>query len=174
MAQWLWQVKWVLVFAIFAGPAWAYFSYKDMQRIEHVMHDGKPYVAEVRRGYVQYHRRGPDEYHLQLVWADEHGFKAQTARVSTSYGERVFNGDQVRIETAEIRYLASETGGSVVVADDGVQQIADKKFDMWFGIIAAIAGLVLSPIAFIVERRTQKKQDDEIDAELARIRARNA
>lgn len=174
MAQWLWQLKWALVAAIFIGPVWAYFSYKDSQRIEHVMHDGAAYVATVREGYVQHHRRGPDEYSLQLVWSDESGFQAQTVHISSAFADQVFQGDQVVIETAEIRYLASETDGPVVVAADGVQQIEDKKFDMWFGIIAAIAGLILTPIAFIVERNSQKKQDDDIDAELARIRAKNA
>ena len=42
MTKWLWQLKWALVIAIFAGPAFAYYSYKNEQRINHVLREGAP------------------------------------------------------------------------------------------------------------------------------------
>jgi hypothetical protein len=171
MIKWLWQLKWALVIAIFAGPVFAYFSYKSEQRIAHVLRDGTPFTAIVVGGIVERHRRGADEYKLELQWNDAGGApRTATLDISSSYAREVFRGDYVMLDTAELRYLQSETDGPLIVAADAPQQIADRHMDMWFGIIAGIAGLVLSPIWFLVEHRLNKKQEDDIDAELARMR----
>jgi hypothetical protein len=172
MTKWLWQLKWALVIAIFAGPAFAYFSYKDTQRIEHVLREGAPFTALVTGGMVERHRRGADEYKLELTWPDANGAPhTQMLDISSSYASRVFQGEYVVIDTAEIRYLASETEGPLVVAEDAPQQIADKTMNMWLGIGAGIAGLIFAPIWFLVERSRKKKDEEELDEELARMRA---
>src|ERR1700754_1461955 len=98
MTKWLWQLKWALVIAIFAGPAFAYFSYKNEQRIAHVLRDGTPFEAVVTGGMVERHRRGPDEYKLELMWPDANGAPhTETLNISSSYASEVFQGDYVML-----------------------------------------------------------------------------
>lgn len=171
MTKWLWQLKWALVLAIFAGPAFAYFSYKNEQRIDHVLREGAPFTALVTGGMVERHRRGADEYKLELTWPGENGEPhTQMLDISSAYAAEIFQGDYVMIDTAEIRYLASENDGPLVVAADAPQQIADQHTNMLLGIAAGIAGLIFSPIWFWVESRRKKKDEEEIEEELARMR----
>jgi hypothetical protein len=172
MVQWLWQLKWALVIAIFAGPAFAYYSYKNEQRIDHVLRAGAPFTATVTGGVVERHRRGADEYKLELSWPDASGQPhAATLDISSDYAAEIFQGDYVMLDTAEIRYLASETDGPLVVAADAPRQIANQHTNMLLGIAAGIAGLILAPVWFWVEARRKKKDDEEIEEELARMRA---
>lgn len=171
MTKWLWQLKWALVIAIIAGPAFAYFSNKNEQRIDHVLREGEPFTATVTGGVVERHRRRADEYKLELTWPDEDGQQhTQVLDISSSYAREIFQGDYVMIDTAEIRYLASETDGPLVVAADAPQQIADQHTNMLLGIASGIAGLIFAPIWFWVENRRKKRDEEEIEEELARMR----
>ncbi|MBC7770480.1 MAG: hypothetical protein H7124_16995 [Phycisphaerales bacterium] len=175
MTKWFWQLKWALVIAIFAGPAFAYWSYQTANRIERVMTGGAEYTALVTGGVIERGRRGRRSYGLEVNWVDADGATHNdSVDISSAYAAQVFTDDFVMIETAELRYLPSEVDGPVVVAADGPQQIADQRMFVWYGIGAGILGLVLAPLWFWLERRMAKKQDDDIDAELARMRAGQA
>jgi hypothetical protein len=172
MGNWLWQWKWAFVIAIFAGPAFAYYSYDTANRIERVMAEGAPFQAVVTGGEERTGRRGSRSYSLDVQWANSSGeVQTQTFDISSDYANQIFVGDYVNIETVEVRHLASETENPLVLVPDARHQIEENRLFQWLGIAAGILGLIISPIWFWLERRFSKKQEDDVDAELARMRA---
>jgi hypothetical protein len=172
--RWLNNLKWALVIAIFAGPAIAYFSYQDQQRIQRVMTNGAEITAFVAGGTEERGRRGRRDYSLDLLWIDANGAEqSRTVDVSDAYAASIIVDDAIMIETTQIKYLASETDHPVVVVADAPEQMETAQFGIWLGIGGGIAGLILAPLWFWIERRN-KTQDDDIDAELARMRAGQA
>jgi hypothetical protein len=173
--RWLNNLKWALVIAIFAGPAIAYFSYQDQQRVQRIMTNGAEITAFVAGGTEERGRRGRRDYSLDLVWTDANGAEqSRTVDVSDAYAESIIVGDAITIDTAQIRYLPSETDDPVVVVADAPEQLETAQFGIWLGIGGGIAGLILAPLWFWIASRNKKKQDDDIDAELARMRAGQA
>jgi hypothetical protein len=170
MTRWLWQLKWALVIAIFAGPAIAYFSFTDAQRVERVMANGTPFTAAVVGGTIERGRRGARSYNLELGWVDAEGAPHHdNLDISSDYANQIFVDDYITIETAEIRYLPVETAEPVVLTADAPEQIENDHMMMWLGIGAGIAGLIFAPIWFWLEAK-RNRRDDDIDAELARMR----
>ena len=173
--RWLNNLKWALVLAIFAGPAIAYFSYQDQQRIQRVMASGAEITAFVAGGTESRGRRGSRSYSLDLIWTDASGAEqSRTVDVSDAYAESIIVGDAITIETTQIKYLASETDDPVVVVADAAEQAETAQFGIWLGIGGGIAGLILAPLWFWIAGRNKKRQDEDIDAELARMRAGQA
>jgi hypothetical protein len=173
--RWLNNLKWALVIAIFAGPAIAYFSYQDQQRIQRVMTSGAEITAFVAGGTEERGRRGRRDYSLDLLWIDANGAEqSRTVDVSDAYAASIIVDDAIMIETTQIKYLASETDDPVVVVADAAEQVETAQFGIWLGIAGGIAGLIFAPLWFWLERRNKKTQDDDIDAELARMRAGQA
>ncbi len=172
IGRWLNNLKWALVLAIFAGPAIAYFSYTDQQRIQRIMGNGAELTALITGGEVAEGRRGSVRYTLDLTWTDAEGATlTRSIDVSDAYAESVIAGDALTIDQAQIKYLASETADPVVLVDDAPHQLETAQFGIWLGIIGGIAGLILAPLWFWVERRNAKNAQDDVDAELARMRA---
>src|SRR5262245_21720156 len=123
MTKWLWQLKWALVFAIFAGPAFAYWSYNDSHRIEYLLTQGDDILARVDGARV-IHRGAGSDYALKLAWADEEGVAhRETIRISDTYAASVIEGDAVTIEQERIRYLPAAMGRTVVVMADAAHEI---------------------------------------------------
>lgn len=174
MAKWLWQLKWFFVIAIFAGPVLAYFQYQDSQRIQRIMANGAAIEAHVDELQVQRSRRS-DSYSLTLSFVSPHGTSMrQHVDVTGAFARSITVGDAINIQTTRIRYLPSESSEPIVIVADADNMLRADQEMMWTCIIAAILGLIISPIWFVVERRMQKKQDDDIDAELARMRSGQA
>jgi hypothetical protein len=172
MTRWLWQLKWALVIAIFAGPAFAYWSYNDSNRIQRIMTNGAELTATVHGGTVNRGRRGSVDYALDLSWASAQGETLRrSVDISDAFAERIILNDAVMIDQVQVKYLASESDIPLVVVEDAPEQLANKQFDMWAGIVAAIAGVLLAPLMFWLERRSARKQEEDIDATLARMRA---
>ncbi|HYD73100.1 MAG TPA: hypothetical protein VEF55_08180 [Candidatus Binatia bacterium] len=175
IGRWLNNLKWALVLAIFAGPAIAYSSYQDQQRIQRVMANGAEITAFVAGGAEERGRRGRRSYSLDLVWPDANGApQSHTVDVSDAYAQSIIVGDTITIETTQIKYLASETDGPVVVVADASEQLETAQFGIWLGIGGGIGGLILAPLWFWIESRNKKRQDEDIDAELARMRGGQA
>jgi hypothetical protein len=172
IGRWLNNLKWALVLAIFAGPAIAYFSYQDQQRVQRVMANGAEITAFVAGGTEERGRRGRRNYSLDLVWTDANGApQSRSVGVSDAYAQSIIVADAITIETTQIRYLASETDDPIVVVADASEQLETAQFGMWLGIGGGIAGLILAPLWFWIERRRKKKDEEEIEEELARVRA---
>jgi len=172
MGNWLWQWKWAFVIAIFAGPAFAYYSYNDANRVERILANGTPYQAVVTGGSERTGRRGSRTYTLDTQWAGPDGaLHSQSFDISSDYANQIFVGDYVNIETVEVRHLASETSDPVVLVPDARTKIENDRLFQWLGLAAGLLGLIVSPIWFMLERRFKKGRDNDIDAELARMRA---
>jgi hypothetical protein len=172
MTKWLWQLKWALVIAIFAGPAFSYYSFNESKRIQRIITDGVETTAAVDGGAVTRRRRGQADYTLNVHWRDAKGaVHSQTLDISDAFAERIIVDDQVTIDQTRIKYLDPYRYDGVIVAEDAPEQLANKTFDFWLGILAGIAGLIVSPIMFWLERRQAKSQEADIDATLARMRA---
>ena len=171
MAQWLWQLKWALVIAIVAGPVWAYFQYQEGQRLQRIMTQGAEFVAQVDGVQVERHRRSGTTYKLELSWQTESGAHSATLPISGQFAERIIVNDAVNLDQTTLKYLASEEPNGLIVAADGQQEIDNARFGFWFGIIAGIAGLIISPIAFWLEIKQKKAREEDVDATLARMRA---
>ncbi|HWA00892.1 MAG TPA: hypothetical protein VG841_11325 [Caulobacterales bacterium] len=168
--RWFSQIKWLLVIAVFAGPAWAYFSYTEGKKIEHVMAAGVQTIAEVTGGEERT-RRGVTTYNLDLAWADAGGLRhAATVDISSEFAHRVVVDGNLTIGATEIKYLA-EDPSTIVLVRDAEQQAADKQLNMWIGAGAGLLGLVFAPLIFWWERKRAKKQQDDVDATLAQMRA---
>ena len=172
IGRWLSNLKWALVIAIFAGPAIAYFSYTDQQRIQHIMADGAELTALVTGGEIEEGRRGRVDYKLDLTWVDAEGAtQTRTVDVSDAYAESIIAGDALTIDQVQIKYLPSETADPVVLVDDAPHQLETAQFGIWLGVAGGIAGLLFAPLWFWMERRNAKREQEDVDADLARIRA---
>lgn len=170
MLEQLGRWKWLLVAAIFAGPAFAYFSNKEVHRIEHIMTDGVELTAAVNGGEVST-RRGVSSYKFHLDWVDPSGAAhADDVRVSSEFAGRAVVDDALIIDQTQIKYLASEAETPMVIVEDAPRQIANKKTEIMLGLGAGLLGLLGAPLLFWIERRQRKKQEEEADATLARMR----
>lgn len=171
MAKWFWQLKWALVIAIVAGPAFAYFSFNEKQRVERIMEQGVELPAIVESVEVQQRRRRADTYTLHLQWIDSQGAPhAQSVEITSGFANSIIVGDTVALDQTPIRFLEGEEKPFVVAADAPFQ-IENQTTSMWLGIGAGIAGLIFAPLIFWFERRRAKQDADETDAMLARMRA---
>jgi len=173
MTKWLWQLKWAFVIAIFAGPALAYFEHQDSQRIQRIVAQGVEVDARIDEALVHHHRRGSDTYELRLSFDGPDGARySEYVDISSAYADRILiGGDAAVVDHTQIKYLHAEASEPVVIVDDADTQLAGDQRMMWFGIIAAILGVVISPLWFWLEARNKKKDDEDIDATLARMRA---
>ncbi len=170
MTKWLWQWKWAFVIAIIAGPAFAYFNYNDANRIERIMANGSSFEAIVTGGSERRGRRGARTYMLDVEWTANGAPHRESFEISSQYAEQIFTADYVNLDTVELRHLASEPENATIVVPDAPQQLANHRQFQWLGIGAGIAGLIISPIWFWAEARFRRRRDDDIDAELARMR----
>src|SRR5262245_13336774 len=169
MTKWLWQLKWALVFAIFAAPVFALWSFNDSNRIQYLLTQGDDILARVDGARV-HHRRGGSDYALKLAWADEEGIAHRaTVHISTAYATSIIDGDAVTIDQERIRYLPGTVGRSVVVMADVANELDGARFGVWLGVLAGIASLLLAPLTFWAHRRARPK-DEDIDSMLARMR----
>jgi len=178
MSRWLWQWKWILVAAIFAGPILSYFSYTKGNHLRSILAHGGVATAAVIRMDVQRHRSSRD-YTLRIGWVDEQGQSGPHGRdvpISEQYAERISTGDgeAITINQAQIRYDLADPESDVVIVDDAAEQLRETQLNFWLGIIAAIAGVILAPLIFWLERRAEKRREAEIDEALAESRAREA
>ncbi len=154
IAKWLNNLKWALVLAIFAGPAFAYFSYTEAQAIKQVLADGVETTAVVDGATSESGRRRGTTYTIHAVWADEGGGRhAADLDISSEFAGQVIQGEYIVIEAVQVKYVPGADDAKAVVLDDADQQIADKTLFMWLGAGAGVIGLAGSAIFFLTGRK---------------------
>jgi hypothetical protein len=154
LAKWLSNIKWALVLAIFAGPAFAYFSYTEVQAIKRVADGGVEATAIVDGGESRSGRRSGTSYTIHAIWTGEGNIeRAEDLDISSEYAGRIIEDDYLLIETVVVKYLPGEPATKAIVAEDAAQQIADKELLMWLGVGAGVLGLVGSAGFFLVGRK---------------------
>jgi len=154
LANWLSQWKWALVIAIFAGPAFAYWSYTEGQTFKHVLADGVETSAVIDGGESHRGRRSGTSYNIHAIWKTDGGIERQEKiEISSEYAHKIIDGDYLLIEDAKIKYLPNEPEVAAIVVEDGPQRIADKELMMYLGAGAGVIGLIGAPIFFLVGRK---------------------
>lgn len=171
MPQWLWELKWGLVFAIIAGLIVAYFSHQDNERIDRILTQGAAFSAYAE-SIEQRTSRGVSFYSLHAAWSDAYGRHYQRDfNISDKYAERVIVGDHIIVGRVTIKYLASEDQQPMVLMEDAENEKSANRLYIWLGLIAAVVGAIAAPIVFWAEHRHAKAEKDDIEATLAKIRA---
>jgi hypothetical protein len=154
LGKWLSNLKWALVIAIFAGPAFAYWSYTEAQTLKRVVAEGAETPAIIDGGESRSGRRSGTTYKLHAIWTDAAGAEhAENITISSEYAGKVIEDDFLLIDEAVVKYLPSEPAAPVIVAEDGPTLIADKELMIMLGGGGGVAGLLGSGIFFLAGRR---------------------
>jgi hypothetical protein len=154
MANWLSQWKWALVIAIFAGPAFAYWSYTEGQTYKRIMAEGVETTATIDGGESTTRRGVTTSTKINAVWQTAGNVERKEAiEVSSEYAKKIIDGDYLTIEEAKIKYLPNELEAGALVTEDGPQRIKDKEMMMYLGAGAGVIGLIGAPIVFLAGRR---------------------
>jgi hypothetical protein len=163
LANWLSNIKWALVLAIFAGPAFAYWSYTEGQTFKHIMADGVEAAAVVDGGESRSSRRGvTTSYKIHAIWTDDKGAeRAENIEISSEYAGKIIEDDYLLIESANVKYLPNEPEVAALVSEDGPQRIKDKEMMTYLGAGAGGIGLIGSAIFFLGGRRKKPEPAKE-------------
>ncbi len=155
LANWLSNIKWVLVIAIFAGPAFAYWSFTEAQTLKRIMAEGVEATAIVDGGEIRSGRRSGTSYKIHAIWTDQAGAeRAENIPISSEYAGKIIDEDDyLLIESVVVKYLANDPAAPVIVAEDGPTQVADKELMIMLGGAAGVVGLIGSAIFFLVGRK---------------------
>ena len=105
LAKWLSNLKWALLLAIVAGPAFAYFSYTEAQTVKRVMAEGVEATAIVDGGESTSGRRRATTYKIHAIWTDQAGAeRAEDISISSEYAGKIIEDDYLtdRIRRREI------------------------------------------------------------------------
>lgn len=151
--RWLSNLKWALVIAIFAGPAFAYYSYTQVQLTKRILAEGVETTAVIDGGESRSGRRSGTTYKIHAIWTPDGGMeRAENITVSSEFAHAIIDGEYLTIEEAQIKYLPGEPEKAAIVVADADQQISDDTLMMWLGGGAGIVGLIGSAIFFLVSR----------------------
>lgn len=154
LAKWLSNIKWALLLAIVAGPAFAYFSYTEAQTLQRVVAEGVEATAIVDGGESRSGRRSGTTYKIHAIWTDDKGAeRAENITISSEYADKIIDEDYLLVESVVVKYLAGDPTVAAVVAEDAPQQIADKELMIWLGIGGGILGAVGSAGFFLFGRK---------------------
>jgi hypothetical protein len=154
LANWLSQWKWALVIAIFAGPAFAYWSFTEGQTFKRIMADGIETTAVVDGGESRTRRGVTTSTKIHAIWTDANGAeRAESIEVSSEYAKKIIDGDYLVIEEAKIKYLPDEPDVEAIVTEDGPQRVKDEEMMMYLGGGAGVIGLIGAPIVFLAGRK---------------------
>ena len=154
LAKWLSNLKWALLLAIVAGPAFAYFSYTEAQTVKRVVAEGVEATAIVDGGESTSGRRRATTYKIHAIWTDQAGAeRAEDISISSEYAGKIIEDDFLLIESVVVKYLANDASVAAIVAEDAPTQIADKELMMWLGVGGGVVGVIGSAIFFLTGRK---------------------
>jgi Protein of unknown function (DUF3592) len=153
-SNWLSNIKWLLLLAIVAGPAFAYFSYTEAQAIKRVTAEGVEVTAAVDGAESQKSRRGARTYSVHATWATEAGLqRAEDLAITSDFAGKIIQDDYLVIDSVKVKYLPNDAEAKAVVVDDAAQQIADKEMMTYLGIGGGVLGIIGSACFFLLGRK---------------------
>lgn len=158
IARWLGNLRWILMLAIVAGPGFAYFSYTELQTQKRVMAEGVETTAVVDGAESRSRRRsGTTTYKIHAVWTEQSGAqRAEDISISSSYAEKIIQGDFLVIDSVVIKYLPGEPDVSPLVVEDAAEQIESSELMMYLGGGAGIIGVIGSALFLLFGRKKQQ------------------
>src|SRR5690606_24022156 len=65
------QIKWLLLIAIVAGPGWAYYNWTELEKIKLVAAEGAEAAAVIDGGESRSRRRSGTSYTIHAIWPGE-------------------------------------------------------------------------------------------------------
>ena len=151
------KVRWLLLIAAVGGPALAYFSWSDAERIRDVETNGVEAVALIEGATRTQRRRGGTSYALDLAWKDGKGGvrKAEKVSVSRALRIKIIRNDKLTRNSLRIKYLRDDETVTPVVVEDASRQEDQDAFMLQAGIGAGAVGIAGSAVMLLMRRRRQ-------------------
>ncbi len=147
------QIKWLLLIAIAAGPAWSHYNWTELEKVKRVAAEGTEVSAVVDGGESRSRRRSGTSYTIHAIWPGDGNVQhAEDISVTSEYAKQIIADDMLLIDTAQIKYMPDGSGPTFVV-DDIPRQQADKELMIWLGIAAGVIGAIASATFFFIGRR---------------------
>ena len=153
LANWLSNIKWALLLAIFAGPAFAYWSYTEVQKFNRISAEGVEATAVIDGGESHSGRRSGTTYKVHAIWDANGTERAENITISSAYAHKIIQDDYLTIESAQIKYLPNEPTAEAVVVEDIPNQIENSTLMIYLGAGAGVVGLIGSAIFFLGGRK---------------------
>jgi hypothetical protein len=151
------KVRWLLLIAAVGGPALAYFSWSDAERIRDVETNGVETTAVIEGATRTQRRRGGTSYALDLAWKDGKGGvrKAEKVGVSRAFADQLVKNDRLTRNALRIKYLRDDPSVTPVVVEDASRQEDQDAFMVQAGIGAGAVGIAGSAVMLLMRRRRQ-------------------
>ena len=151
------KVRWLLLIAAVGGPAVAYFSWSDAERIRDVETNGVEAVAVIEGATRSQRRRGGTSYSLDLAWKDGKGAvrKAEKVGVSRAFADQIIQNDKLTRNAVRIKYLRDDPTISPLLIEDASRQEEQDAFMVQAGIGAGAVGIAGSAVMLLLRRRRQ-------------------
>lgn len=151
------KVRWLLLIAAVGGPALAYFSWSDAERIRDVETNGVEAVAVIEGATRSQRRRGGTSYSLDLAWKDGKGGvrKAEKVSVSRAFADQLVKNDKLTRNSLRIKYLRDDPSVTPVVVEDASRQEDQDAFMVQAGIGVGAVGIAGSAVMLLMRRRRQ-------------------
>lgn len=151
------KVRWLLLIAAVGGPALAYFSWSDAERIRDVETNGVEAVAVIEGATRTQRRRGGTSYSLDLAWKDAKGGvrKAEKVSVSRTFADQLVKNEKLTRNALRIKYLRDDATVTPVVVEDASRQEDQDAFMVQAGIGAGAVGIAGSAVLLLMRRRRQ-------------------
>jgi hypothetical protein len=151
------KVRWLLLIAAVGGPALAYFSWSDAERIRDVETNGVEAVALIEGATRTQRRRGGTSYALDLAWKDGKGGvrKAEKVSVSRTFADQIIRNDKLTRNSLRIKYLRDDETITPVVIEDASRQEDQDAFMLQAGLGAGAVGIAGSAVMLLMRRRRQ-------------------
>lgn len=146
--------KLVLLVAAVGGPALAYLSWTDTQRIRDIESSGVETEAVIESA-KQKTRKRSTSYTLLLAWRDGQGQvrKADDVSISSAFAKKIIADNRVMRASVRIKYLASSSDVAPIILEDAAEQEATNAMMVRFGAIAGVLGLIGAALMFWLGRR---------------------
>jgi hypothetical protein len=151
------KVRWLLLIAAVGGPALAYYSWSDAERIRDVETNGVEAVAVIEGATRTQRRRGGTSYSLDLAWKDSKGGvrKAEKVGVSRAFADQIVRNDKLTRDAVRIKYLRDDPTVTPVLVEDANRQEEQDAFMVQAGVGAGAVGIAGSALMLLLRRRRQ-------------------
>src|SRR5262245_55842230 len=151
------KVRWLLLVAAVGGPALAYYSWSDAERIRDVETNGVEAVAVIEGATRTQRRRGGTSYSLDLAWKDSKGAvrKAEKVAVSRGFADKIIQNDKLTRDALRIKYLRDDPTVTPVLVEDANRQEEQDAFMVQAGVGAGAVGIAGSALMLLLRRRRQ-------------------
>lgn len=155
-------VRNLALLALIGGPLVAGYMYWDSEQTKAVAANGETATATVESMTESTGRRGGKSYKVTATWQTQAG-TARTAdlQISNAFARQHIVGDTYDLDQIQVRYMANEPDGRVVVVDDLQGHLDDDALLVALGAGAGGVGLVISALFWIFGRKKKPEPEPE-------------